>query len=120
MAITKHKTGSANPKVYVALLNQAGTAAPVATVLENTLGAEVVWSRLVEGIYKGSLTNAFPLTKTTMNVTFLMPNGDGSASETYGIEIGTDDYVRYSTREVGGLIPSEQQGRVYVEIRVYP
>jgi hypothetical protein len=30
-------------KVYTALLTQTGTTAPVATVLENTLGFDVVW-----------------------------------------------------------------------------
>lgn len=30
-------------KVYTALLSQSGTSAPVATVLENTLGVDVVW-----------------------------------------------------------------------------
>ena len=33
------------PKVYRALLSQTGTAAPTATVLENTLGGTVVWTR---------------------------------------------------------------------------
>ena len=36
-------------KVYTALLTQSGTNAPVATVLENTLGGEIVWSRINPG-----------------------------------------------------------------------
>lgn len=57
---------SANePKVYVALLTQSGTNAPVATVLKNTLGSEVVWSYTFEGIYNGATTNSiFSPTKT--------------------------------------------------------
>ena len=38
-------------KVYTALLTQSGTDAPVATVLENTLGYDIVWSRLNAGGY---------------------------------------------------------------------
>ena len=51
-------------KVYTALLTQSGTDAPVATVLENTLGGEVVWSRNVVGDYTLSLTGAFVDGKT--------------------------------------------------------
>ena len=50
-------------KVYRALLTQTGTDDPVATVLENTLGGEVVWARTSTGIYKATLTGAFPADK---------------------------------------------------------
>lgn len=50
-------------KVYTALLNQSGTNAPVATVLENTLG-DIVWSREGEGLYKATLSNSFTENKT--------------------------------------------------------
>lgn len=53
------------PKVYVALLTQSGTNAPVATVLKNTLGSEVVWSYTFAGTYNGATTNSiFSPTKT--------------------------------------------------------
>lgn len=51
-------------KVYTALLTQSGTDAPVATVLENTLGGEVVWSRLDIGRYYATLTGVFTENKT--------------------------------------------------------
>lgn len=54
------------PKVYKALLTQAGTDAPVATVLENTLGGTVVWSRTAIGEYIGTLVGAFPDNKTSL------------------------------------------------------
>lgn len=56
---------SGGPKVYRALLTQTGTDAPVATVLENTLGA-VVWTYQGVGIYRGLLTNAFPESATAI------------------------------------------------------
>jgi hypothetical protein len=39
-------------KVYTALLTQTGTDAPVATVLENTLGEEIIWVRNDVGDYQ--------------------------------------------------------------------
>lgn len=53
--------------IYKALLTQAGLAAPVAVVLENTLllsGADIVWSRSVAGSYKATLVGAFKDNKT--------------------------------------------------------
>lgn len=50
--------------VYVALLTQTGTDAPVATVLKNTLGGTVVWSYSGPGDYLATLTGAFPVNKT--------------------------------------------------------
>jgi hypothetical protein len=55
-------------KVYTALLSQSGTNAPVATVLENTLGGTVVWSRNVTGAYTATLTGAFTTNKTFINI----------------------------------------------------
>ena len=52
-------------KVYRALLTQTGTDAPVATVLENTLGGEVVWTRDDIGLYTGTLAGAFPSATAT-------------------------------------------------------
>ena len=57
-------TVDGQPKVYRALLTQTGTDAPVATVLENTLGGDVVWTRGLTGIYFGTLAGAFPSGKT--------------------------------------------------------
>ena len=47
------------PKVYIALLTQTGTDAPVATVLKNTLGGVPVWSYSSVGVYNAELSNAF-------------------------------------------------------------
>lgn len=58
----------AGVKKYVALLTQSGTDAPVATVLENTIGA-IVWARSGEGAYTATLTGAFPEDKV-----FIMPS----------------------------------------------
>lgn len=52
-----------NYKVYVALLTQSGTNAPVATILQNTIG-NIVWSRTSAGSYGATLTGAFTSGKT--------------------------------------------------------
>jgi hypothetical protein len=54
-------------KVYSALLTQTGTDAPVATVLENTIG-DIVWTYDTVGGYEGILVGAFPLGKTFMQI----------------------------------------------------
>lgn len=54
-------------RVYRALLTQTGTDAPVATVLENTLGGTVVWTRSGAGDYQGTLSGAFTANKTVLN-----------------------------------------------------
>ena len=43
-------------KVYVASLIQTGTAAPVATVLQNTTGGTFTWSRTSGGQYKATIS----------------------------------------------------------------
>lgn len=53
-------------KVYTALLNQSGTDAPIATVLENTLGGTVVWSYEDVGVYRANLAGAFTENKTAI------------------------------------------------------
>ena len=50
-------------KVYTALLTQTGTNAPVATILENTVG-NIVWSYDSTGEYLGTLTGVFISDKT--------------------------------------------------------
>jgi hypothetical protein len=54
-------------KIYTALLTQTGTSAPTAVVLENTLGAAVVWARSSAGTYTGTLASAFTVNKTSVD-----------------------------------------------------
>lgn len=55
--------GTASYSSYVAVLTQSGEDAPVATVLENTIGA-IVWTRTSAGSYSGTLASAFPSGRT--------------------------------------------------------
>ncbi len=56
------------PKVYRALISQAGTAAPTVKVLENSLSAAIVWARTTTGLYTGTLAAAFVLDKTAVRI----------------------------------------------------
>lgn len=46
-------------KRYVALLTQIGAGAPTATVLENSMGGTIVFTRIDAGNYNGTLAGAF-------------------------------------------------------------
>jgi hypothetical protein len=61
------------PKVYRALLTQSGTDAPVATVLENSLGGEVVWGYQEPGVYTATISGGFDSDKT-----FVLATGSNS------------------------------------------
>lgn len=74
---TASSSSSASYLVYTALLNQTGTDAPVATVLENTLGGTVVWTYDSPGVYIGTLSGAFTANKTIILCQSLLnTNGD--------------------------------------------
>jgi hypothetical protein len=62
---------SASYLVYTALLTQTGTDAPVATVLENTLGGTVVWSYGGAGSFVATLSGVFTSNKTWTTPSFI-------------------------------------------------
>ena len=49
------KASTKIPTIYKALLTQTGTADPVATVFENTLKTNIIWTRNSVGEYTGTL-----------------------------------------------------------------
>ena len=56
--------------VYTALITQAGAAAPVATVLQNTTGGTIVWTRNSTGRYVATISGTtYTNDKTTVLVT---------------------------------------------------
>ncbi len=103
---------ASTPLVYKALLTQTGTDAPVATVLENTLGGTVVWSYNGVGEYNGALTGAFTSGKTI----FPSPLVEIGATHNVNSNIyATDvDYVTIFTDGNGNL------SGTLVQIEVYP
>jgi hypothetical protein len=107
-AITKEYVDSViKPyKVYVALLTQTGMSAPVATVLENTLGGRVLWSRNTHGNYTGTLVGALALNKTIGFVQSNDPsrplsfNANNSANSFEISTNGADDILINATIEI--------------------
>ena len=98
-------------KVYTAILNQSGTSAPVATVLENTLGFIPTWSRLNTGAYKitapsNEFVNTFYTITRAGDPYFLIYDLDASniGVNSFNISGVAQDQLLYNTR---------------IEIRVY-
>jgi hypothetical protein len=61
-------------KVYTATLYQNGITAPVATVLQNTLGGNVTWQRDGAGNYGASSSGLFTAGKTTVTCSNMWGN----------------------------------------------
>lgn len=107
------------PKVYKALLSQSGTDAPTAIVLENTLGGEVVWTRDQEGVYFGTLANAFDVDKQVLSISF---NGENYATTdkpaVFLISQGTNDVIVTTSKD--GVLTDGVVDRAPITIEVYP
>jgi len=109
----------ASYKVYTALLTQSGTDAPVATVLENTLGGTLVWTRYSAGIYKATLSSVFTENKTVVYPDYAVGYYINNLSTTIrGSRVSSNDIsIEYS----GGVDFSDEGiSNVLIEIRVYP
>lgn len=102
--------------VYTALLTQSGTSAPTATVLENTLGGTVVWTRSSTGIYLGTLSGVFTNNKTSVSIT----NGS-SGAKIIGAYSDTTSTITVGT--VNSSTSASEDDVLFkatIEIRVYP
>jgi len=119
-------SGLASPKKYVALLTQTGTNAPVATVLENSLGGTLVWTYDSVGNYTATLASAF-----TTNKTALSPiNNDYNVSAAnnamavfgFGINDANSLYLNSGIADANGTrnIANDVLYLSKIEITVYP
>jgi hypothetical protein len=117
--ITTHEPIN-NVKIWRGLLQQSGTNPPVATVLENSLGGDIVWAYGGVGWYTGTLEGAFPAGKTfiSINAHSVLWWGWNVTAQLSQVDedkfyIGVDDGTALDN---GGL-----DARVSaLEIRVYP
>jgi hypothetical protein len=124
-------TGGSSYKVYTALLTQTGTDAPVATVLENSLGGTPVWYRNDVGSYIIELIGAF-----TTNQTIILPPFNSSATggvlgtniEVFGCGLDSGEDSLYLTTglqnvSTGAITASDNvlyaSPGQFIEIRVY-
>lgn len=107
-------------KRYVALLTQTGTNAPVATVLENSLGGTVVWTYDGVGGYSGTLSGAFPENKTWISIPRSCLGADSNISSVVGIRF-SDNVISLTSGNPSNQEPSNDVMNNWpIEIRVYP
>lgn len=117
-------------KVYIARISQTGTDAPVAVVLQNTIGT-INWIRSAPGNYAAQSPDGL----FTNNKTVCLPFGDAANGSVFGI-LSADTVGYYQMN--GGSEPtlvglntfsdlvytsvewSSIGGNLTVEIRVYP
>lgn len=92
-------------------LDSAGN--PIATVLENTLGGAVVWTRQETGIYAGTLEGVFIDLKTAA----LIGNTNAAFSNAYRY---SDDAVQVVTNDNTLNAADGYLNKTPIEIRVYP
>jgi hypothetical protein len=109
-------------KVYSAIITQTETNAPVATVLENTLGVTMTWSRVAEGSYKVTASSGIFLEAKTWTTT---NNINISGTTYFDINRGnnTEVFVASSIYDSGTppYIPADGIiAALSLEIRVYP
>jgi hypothetical protein len=103
-------------KVYSALLTQSGTDAPIATILENTLGVEPTWYYYSTGIYYAESFGTWKLNKTTLTVGPLFNGSDGAFVQT---KIDTEDQLYVITFDRTAHTIDDALVNTFIEIRVY-
>lgn len=110
-------TGSVGVKVYRALLTQTSNTAPVATVLENSFGAALVWAISSTGTYTATLTGAFTSAKTFI----IQPGETGTIAAIKNVlAVRTSDNVVTVTTGSGGTLENAVLSTYPIEILVYP
>lgn len=110
--------GTADYLVYTALLTQSGSDAPVATVLQNTLGEELTFGFSDNGFYTiDSALNSFDPTKTWFSIAPKM----NDSLELCGIEYASMSVIFVRTRRVSDNVGRNNVlNNTPVEIRIYP
>lgn len=105
-------------KVYTALLSQSGTDAPVATVLENTLGGDLAWTRISDGVYNATLSVAFVENKTFLNLSY--NHGNDATGSAIGLVFRVNqNTIQLETGIIGDIKADSLLIDTPIEIRVY-
>lgn len=107
------KASTKIPTIYKAIITQTGTAAPVATVLENTLKTNVIWTRDSAGSYYGTLEGGEFNASTFILATIAKPTG---AFLIYGFTSGS--ILTVLTKDAAG-VSDDLDGTAYIEVQVY-
>jgi len=133
-AVANGGGGGSSYLVYTALPTQTGTDAPIANVLENTLGSALTWSRVILGRYR-STGYLFDAARTILPAPFngfldlgnaLIPVYDGGTITGYysisfsgggNLQIDTLD-PSFTLIEWSALLGDA--GYIPIDIKVYP
>jgi hypothetical protein len=104
-------------KKYVALISQTGTAAPTATILENTIGT-LTFVRNGVGTYEITSSSLFTNSKTFVYLT----NPSSTATTIY---VFNSSSILFETKDITSQTPfipnvDEVLDNTSIEIRVYP
>lgn len=101
--------------VYAAKLTQTGTDAPVATVLQNTLGFTISLARTSAGLY--TLTRSSGNWNQSKTIMFISSIGGQSAGQSMLFDVDTTKLQYTTFDDTWSNIDDET---VSIEIRVYP
>lgn len=117
-------TLAGTPTVYVALLTQTSTNAPVATVLVNTLGGTPTWGYTSVGVYTATLTGVFTAAKTGVFISPL-PHLSATATQIAEYQHTSADVITIQTMSQDGTnsLSNLANGRLtdtMIRIEVYP
>lgn len=111
-------------KSYVALLSQGATGAPVATILENTLGESITWTRWNAGVYYATITTDDFLNAYCVTPSESVQNSNISFRYKIIIQLFTGDVTNktlvLTTMNNTGTFADDLLNRQPVEIRIYP
>lgn len=108
--------GSNAIRSYKATLTQAGTAAPVATVLQNNLGGVPVYARTAAGIYTLTLAGAFPVDANVL----LIPGSPLAAGQTIVMDRTSANVITITTNIAADTAADDLLSNTGIIIEVYP
>ena len=102
--------------VYTALITQAGAAAPVATVLQNTTGGTIAWTRNSTGRYVATISGT---TYTNDKTTVLVTSGGNSDMILRPVVTSTTAIDWYNIDSSDNAVSDTISATTTVEIRIY-
>lgn len=88
-----------SPKIFAARISQAGTNAPAATIINNSLNVSITWSRTAQGHFKGVLNQNLDLSKSVLLSNSMgvlckfQSNNEISLDNSCGVNAYCDDFA---------------------------
>ena len=99
-------------ELYQALLTQASTGAPVATVLRNDLDSPVTWGYSVSGVYTATCASQFLANKT-------MVQTGAVAGKIISVLTGSASVITVRTTDIDNLAANDILLATPIEIKVF-